>query len=213
MNSLLIRPHFAYVSRWDDLSRQFDTPDAAAFVSTSGPLYSAFLERTTPRQILEGITIVDYDHGVLYEVIAERRNGVPTLLRKTVAPYGRDTLNDAAQLHDGFLATVAVDYLENDAPKTPLGAVEREVEPENRPRTTRPSLERIAKFARDQQALYDAAQAAGASRQELTKLAARHALAKAFHVHVQTADVWLRQAREAKLLPAAKVGRPKKDKS
>lgn len=211
MQPLAVRPHYVYVSRWPDTVRHLDTPDMRKDLPARGPLYTAFQERVFPREILRGVEIVDYDHGVLYEVVAERREGRPVLIRKTVAAYGADTLTDASQLPDDYLAVVAVDYWESEDASGPLAESERQVPSEFRTRSGRPSLERIAQVARDSQAAHDRARAgAYATRETLSALVPRHALARHFHVHVQTADVWLRQARQAGLLPPSKTGRTSK---
>lgn len=160
------------------------------------PIYSAFSERRYERAELKGATIIDPEHGVMYECIAERRDGVPVLTRKTVIPLHSDDVASVAQISDARLAIITMEFVEDPEEwdmMTHLRGLLDEDGPDRwatpSPRKTRPALWRIAKIVND-------ALAAGE--------APRQVLRDTQHISLPTADKWIKQARDAGLVaPAA----------
>lgn len=192
--SLRFSPATVLVAHLPDHWRRSDDPQYAL---PNGPLYPAYRERSYPRIELEGVNITDKEHGVGYEVVAERRNGRPVLLRKTVFPYGVDAISDASQLSDDDLAALAVAYLEEVDPTDISHIARYEPTHEARPSRVRPSMDRIVQLATDAERIPKPA------RQHIRDVA---------HVSLPTADRWLREARDAGRLPqpVGNRGRPPK---
>lgn len=222
MPRLLIRPHSVYVAPLPDRYKRMDTREhrdalLSALPAGNGVFYSAYEGHPAPRLILDGVAILDAECGVLYEVLAERRESVPVLTRKTVVPMGRDSLADVATLPDSLLANLACDYLEHPEETEPFEGAELDFGEAGARRKIRPALSRIARLVNDQMDAHRAARAGTLTREELATLAPRKWLAARFGVSVQTADRWIAQARSAGLVPPATVapgsagrGRPRK---
>lgn len=183
-------------------------PDCLAAIDTAGephpalarskrlsPLaehhYSAFEERPYTRRTLRGAIIVDGVHGVTYECIAERRGGVPTLLRKTAIAVSSDGLESLSQFSDSQLAMLTVTFMEQHA-DTPWDAMELLPEDSGvdapQAERLRPSVEQIAKHVEDSLR---------------SGLSPRGFLSDFYRVSLPTADKWIARARETGLIPPA----------
>lgn len=195
--SLRITPTTVLLAYLPDWLRHVDDGKNELLDDMQMPLYPAYRERTYPRIEQAGVHIMDMEHGVGYEVVAERRNGRPVLLRKSVFPYGVDAISDASQLADEDLAALAVAYLEEVDPLDVSQILDHEPKQHPKPARVRPSLERIVQLATD---------AAG-----IPKPARQH-IKDVAHVSLPTADRWLREARDAGMLPqpVGNRGRPPK---
>lgn len=181
-------------------------PDAFAQLDT-GPIDGSEAKWTTilgresyECPVLKGVIISD-GRGVIYECVAERRGGVPVLLRKTVIPMGGDTVGDVAQMSDGELAVLTVDRLEEWAttPWQPADTADESLAAPPPVDKVRPAIKTIARIAKD-------ATAVGASPRKLLK--------DRYFVSYPTVDRWLQQARAAGHLDATsgRPGRPRKNR-
>lgn len=230
MSAISVRPLWVLTSPFSDEAANLHSQGAAKLLRAQGtPAHSAFLPRGSVREVVpgrefderdvhRGVTVQDRSVGVLYEVVAERRNGAPVCTRLTIAPAASVNMAEAALLKPSFLAVVALAFWDaydtgahdpadfwsghpdaiwqGDAPETERSGKRR----------PRPAPEQIARAYRDAEAV------AGASP--------RKAIAAAYGVSVPLADKWIASARTAGALPPATRsqgarggGRPRKQQT
>lgn len=185
------------------------------------PVHTAFVPRGEDRNgghafpdddrlAVDGVEIYDRDANVMYEVVAERRDGKPECLRYTVTPARIVQMSAADLLQPAFLAQVAVAYLEAvasgehdpsdvyrpdpgqplDEPSRALWTAEIASGASQSRRIRRPSLEWIARTYRD------------ATLDPHSK-APRHVIAAVHNVSLELADRWIAATRSAGMLPPA----------
>lgn len=209
--ALLVTPFTAYAAASPDWLRNVDLSGLGG-----DHLYSAFVERPIPRVQLRGARITDWEHGVSYECVGERRAGVPVLLRKTVIPHDVDTVHDVTQIDDRVLAVLTVGFLEDvDSGRLPdpfdpsispadqIAWLDNTHTPTSRPRRLRPSLERIARDIADVNRLNELSDSG--------TIPARQVLRDRYRVSLPTVDKWIASARAAGLVEPAigNRGRPR----